>query len=144
MTHAAVPLLLCEQEIWAVIGRALVGTQYDPSERPLAGKTSGLVGMGLTEIQGGSDLRQITTRAIPVSSRENEKIHRLSGRKWFLSVPQSDAHLVLALDDQDRFGCYYVPRFLPDGQRNHVLLERLKDKVGNRGNATAEAILENA
>jgi len=144
MTHAAVPLLLCEQEIWAVIGRALVGTQYDPSERPLAGKTSGLVGMGLTEIQGGSDLRQITTRAIPVSSRENEKTHRLSGRKWFLSVPQSDAHLVLALDDQDRFGCYYVPRFLPDGQRNHVLLERLKDKVGNRGNATAEAILENA
>jgi putative acyl-CoA dehydrogenase len=144
MTHASVPLLQRERELWAAVGRALVGTDYDSSERPLAAKTSGLVGMGLTEIQGGSDLRQITTRAIPVSSRESERIHRLIGRKWFLSVPQSDAHLILARDSRNRFGCYYVPRVLPDGRRNRVFLERLKDKVGNRGNATAEAILDGA
>lgn len=144
MTYAAVPLLRREADLWVAVGRALVGAEYDPSERPLRVKSSGLVGMGLTEIQGGSDLRQITTRAVAVSPADGESLHRLTGRKWFLSAPQSDAHLVLARDARDRFGCYYVPRILPDGSRNAVFLERLKEKAGNRANATAEAVLDGA
>lgn len=144
MTYAAIPLLEREDTLWRAVGGALGGRTYDPSERPLAGKTSGLVGMGLTEIQGGSDLRRVTTRATPVGRSDGSRLYRLSGRKWFFSAPQSDAHLVLARDGQDRFGCYCVPRVLPDGSRNTIFLERLKDKVGNRGNATAEAVFENA
>lgn len=143
MTYAAVPLLRRERDLWAGIGPALRGELYDPSDRPLAQKTGGLVGMGLTEIQGGSDLRRVTTRAVRTGS-EDDPVFRLHGRKWFLSVPQSDAHLVLARDEADRLGCYYVPRILPDGERNAVRLERLKDKLGNRANATAEAIFEGA
>lgn len=142
MTFAAIPLLERETALWPTIGHALVGEHYDPTERPLKDKTSGLVGMGLTEIQGGSDLKGVTTRAAVDVAADN--LYRLHGRKWFLSVPQSDAHLVLARESDERLSCFYVPRHLPDGSRNAVVLERLKDKLGNRGNATAEAIYEGA
>ncbi len=89
--------------------------------------------MGMTEKQGGSDVLSNTTRA-----EKSGDSYRLTGHKWFFSVPQSDAHLVLA-QAKGGLSCFFVPRFLPDGQRNNVRLERLKDKLGNRSNASSEA-----
>lgn len=94
--------------------------------------------MGMTEKQGGSDVLSNTTRA-----ERHEDSWRLVGHKWFFSVPQSDAHLVLS-QAPGGLSCFFVPRFLPDGQRNHLRLERLKDKLGNRSNASGEVKLQDA
>ncbi|MBN0856556.1 acyl-CoA dehydrogenase family protein, partial [Pseudomonas aeruginosa] len=88
---------------------------------------------GMTEKQGGSDVLSNTTRA----EKTAEGFYRLVGHKWFFSVPQSDAHLVLAQAPAG-LSCFFVPRLLPDGQRNSVRLERLKEKLGNRSNASSE------
>lgn len=93
----------------------------------------------MTEKQGGSDVLSNTTRA----ERLADDSYRLVGHKWFFSVPQSDAHLVLA-QAKGGLSCFFVPRFLPDGQRNSVRLERLKDKLGNRSNASAEVEFQDA
>ncbi len=95
--------------------------------------------MGMTEKQGGSDVLSNTTHA----ERLADDSYRLVGHKWFFSVPQSDAHLVLA-QAKGGLSCFFVPRFLPDGQRNSVRLERLKDKLGNRSNASAEVEFQDA
>lgn len=134
MTFAATPLL--QQALpkpfhdWF---KPLLSDRYDPHMAPGSQKRGLLIGMGMTEKQGGSDVLSNTTRA-----EKSGDMYRLVGHKWFFSVPQSDAHLVLA---QARGGlsCFFVPRFLPDGQRNGVRLERLKDKLGNRSNASSEA-----
>lgn len=93
----------------------------------------------MTEKQGGSDVLSNTTHA----ERLADDSYRLVGHKWFFSVPQSDAHLVLA-QAKGGLSCFFVPRFLPDGQRNSVRLERLKDKLGNRSNASAEVEFQDA
>lgn len=139
MTSAAIPIL--SREPWFSSHLAtLSSTEYDSRDLPLAHKRGMLVGMGLTEKQGGSDLRRITTFATPDGSGDG---CRLVGHKWFLSVPTADAHLVLALLD-DAPTCFFVPRWLPDDSRNTVRLMRLKDKLGNRSNASAEVEFQDA
>lgn len=134
MTFAAAPLL--QQALptpfrdWL---KPLMSDRYDPHLAPGNQKRGLLIGMGMTEKQGGSDVLSNTTRA----ERSGDS-YRLVGHKWFFSVPQSDAHLVLA-QAEGGLSCFFVPRFLPDGQRNAVRLERLKDKLGNRSNASSEA-----
>lgn len=133
MTSAAVPLLV--RESWFdTVQEALASARYDARDMPVADKHGMLVGMGLTEKQGGSDLRRNTTQASPAV---DDGWFRLVGHKWFFSVPTADAHLVLAQLDGEP-SCFYVPRWLPDGGRNGVRLMQLKDKLGNRSNASAE------
>ncbi|WP_437886857.1 isovaleryl-CoA dehydrogenase [Phytobacter sp. V91] len=134
MTFAATPLL--QQTLPATFQdwlKPLMSDRYDPHLAPGSQKRGLLVGMGMTEKQGGSDLLSNTTRA-----QKSGDHYRLVGHKWFFSVPQSDAHLVLAQTDGG-LSCFFVPRFLPDGQRNGVRLERLKEKLGNCSNASSEA-----
>lgn len=133
MTHAATPLL--QQALprafhdWLT---PLLSDRYDSHLAPGNQKRGLLIGMGMTEKQGGSDVLSNTTRA----ERCSDGSYRLVGHKWFFSVPQSDAHLAQA---KGGLSCFFVPRFLPDGLRNAVHLERLKDKLGNRSNASSEA-----
>ncbi|EBG5293876.1 isovaleryl-CoA dehydrogenase [Salmonella enterica subsp. enterica] len=134
MTFAATPLLL--QMLPATFHDWLAPLRSDRYDSHLlqGGQKRGLlIGMGMTEKQGGSDVLSNTTHA----ERLADDSYRLVGHKWFFSVPQSDAHLVLA-QAKGGLSCFFVPRFLPDGQRNSVRLERLKDKLGNRSNASAE------
>lgn len=140
MTSAAVPLLA--REPWfASLRETLSSARYDARDIPVEEKRGMLVGMGLTEKQGGSDLRRVTTVA--------QRLHTegdwfsLLGHKWFFSAPTADAHLVLALLDGAP-SCFYVPRWLPDGSRNAVRLMQLKDKLGNRSNASAEVEFHDA
>jgi putative acyl-CoA dehydrogenase len=143
MTYAAVPLLRRHvvtlpwlQTTWLP---RLLTCDYDPRPLPIADKTSALVGMGMTERQGGSDVRTNATRAL----RNDDGSYRLDGSKWFFSAPMCDAHVVLA---QTAAGpsCFLLPRYLPDGTRNRVLIRRLKDKLGNRSNASSEVEFDNA
>ncbi|EBD9131365.1 isovaleryl-CoA dehydrogenase [Salmonella enterica subsp. enterica serovar Newport] len=140
MTFAAIPLLL--QMLPATFHDWLAplrSDRYDSHLLPGGQKRGLLIGMGMTEKQGGSDVLSNTTHA----ERLADDSYRLVGHKWFFSVPQSDAHLVLA-QAKGGLSCFFVPRFLPDGQRNSVRLERLKDKLGNRSNASAEVEFQDA
>ncbi|ALB64177.1 Alkylation response protein AidB, acyl-CoA dehydrogenase family [Cronobacter condimenti 1330] len=138
MTFAATPLLQAQLPTLFAEWRApLMSDRYDAHLLPGAQKRGLLIGMGMTEKQGGSDVLSNTTRAEPVARRGGGEAYRLVGHKWFFSVPQSDAHLVLA-QAKGGLSCFFVPRFLPDGQRNAVRLERLKEKLGNRSNASSE------
>ncbi|EED4517339.1 isovaleryl-CoA dehydrogenase [Salmonella enterica subsp. enterica serovar Kentucky] len=140
MTFAATPLLL--QMLPATFHDWLAplrSDRYDSHLLPGGQKRGLLIGMGMTEKQGGSDVLSNTTHA----ERLEDDSYRLVGHKWFFSVPQSDAHLVLA-QAKGGLSCFFVPRFLPDGQRNSVRLERLKDKLGNRSNASAEVEFQDA
>lgn len=138
MTFGAIPLLQKYlPEVFKGWFKPMLSDRYDAhlQEAPL--KKGLLIGMGMTEKQGGTDVQSNTTRAEPVGSRGNGECYHLTGHKWFFSVPQSDAHLVLA---QARGGlsCFFLPRLLPGGERNAVHIERLKDKLGNRSNASGE------
>lgn len=113
---------------------AIRARQYDSSHKPAAEKSGATLGMGITEKQGGSDFSAISTHA--EDGRDGS--WRITGHKWFLSAPMSDAFLVLAKTSQG-LSCFLVPRVLPDGRHNGIHLVRLKDKLGNRSNATAEA-----
>jgi putative acyl-CoA dehydrogenase len=111
----------------------LITRDYDPRDIPIEHKRGGLIGMGMTEKQGGSDVRANTTRAV----RSADGSYRITGHKWFFSAPQCDAHLVLAQTDRG-LSCFFMPRRLPDGTRNGIYIQRLKDKLGNRSNASSE------
>jgi putative acyl-CoA dehydrogenase len=131
MTHAAVPALAASaglQDEWLP---RLLSRDYDPALG--ADKSSALFGMAMTEKQGGSDVRANTTRAVPVGDDR----YLLTGHKWFCSAPMSDAFLVLAQSERG-LSCFLVPRVLPEGSRNVFLIQRLKDKLGNRSNASGE------
>ncbi|MET9451475.1 acyl-CoA dehydrogenase family protein [Streptomyces cinerochromogenes] len=134
MTHAAVPALRADPELAAEWEPRLASTIYDRELRPAGQKPGALFGMGMTEKQGGSDVRANTTRARPLAESGT---YALTGHKWFCSAPMSDAFLVLA-QAPDGLTCFLVPRVLPDGGRNAFLIQRLKDKLGNRSNASAE------
>lgn len=138
MTSAAIPVLQRESWFDSVASR-LYSREYDNRDVPLSRKTSMMVGMGMTEKQGGSDLRSNTTQAVPVDGGGpgSGATYRLTGHKWFFSSPMSDAHLVLARHD-DVFSCFYVPRWLDDGRKNAVHIQRIKNKVGNCSNASVE------
>ncbi|WP_329620600.1 acyl-CoA dehydrogenase family protein [Streptomyces sp. NBC_01255] len=134
MTHASVPALRAEPELAAVWEPAATSHVYERELRPVAEKPGALLGMALTEKQGGSDVRANTTEARPLAA-DGEYV--LTGHKWFCSAPMSDAFLVLAQAPAG-LTCFLLPRVLPDGSRNAFAIQRLKDKLGNRSNASAE------
>ncbi len=149
MTHASVPALRMAPQLAAKWLPKILSPHYDPRSLPVEQKNGALIGMGMTEKQGGTDVRANTTRAhliAPSESRarygdEGAEVYRIVGHKWFFSAPQSDAHLILAqTEDEGSNGlsCFLVPRFLPDGSRNAIRVQRLKDKLGNRSNASSE------
>ncbi|MEV0372152.1 acyl-CoA dehydrogenase family protein [Streptomyces sp. NPDC050636] len=134
MTHAAVPALRAEPELAAEWEPKLTSRVYDQGLRPVAEKPGALAGMAMTEKQGGSDVRANTTRAEPLAAPGE---YVLTGHKWFCSAPMSDVFLVLA-QAPGGLTCFLLPRVLPDGSRNAFRIQRLKDKLGNRSNASAE------
>ena len=139
MTHAVVPSLRLSPGLAAEWEPALLSRVYDPELRDPATKSGVLFGMAMTEKQGGSDVRANTTTAEPLmtDSSSGAGAHVLRGHKWFCSAPQSDAFLVLA-QASDGLSCFLVPRVLPGGERNPFLIQRLKDKLGNKSNASSE------
>jgi putative acyl-CoA dehydrogenase len=149
MTYASVPALRRAGSLGARWLPKILSNEYDPRSLPVEQKRGALVGMGMTEKQGGTDVRANTTRAtemLPADARarfgeEGEGAWRIVGHKWFFSAPQSDAHLILAQTDESGstgLSCFFVPRYLPDGSRNAIRVQRLKDKLGNRSNASSE------
>ncbi|MGC0153919.1 acyl-CoA dehydrogenase family protein [Chromobacterium vaccinii] len=140
MTQAAIPLLRREPALWAQLGGKLFSREHDRRDLPVERKSSVWLGMGMTEKQGGSDVRANTTAATPIGGGE----YLLRGHKWFFSAPTSDAHLVVAQTPDGGPSCFYVPRWRPDGSRNAVAIQRLKDKVGNRSNASGEVEFQDA
>ena len=137
MTNAAVPTLQLQPELAEVWLPKILSRTYDPSFRPMAGKQSVTIGMGMTEKQGGTDVRANVTRADPAANGGPGGEYILTGHKWFFSAPMCDAFLVLA-QAAGGLSCFLVPRHLPDGTVNALHLQRLKDKLGNRSNASAE------
>src|SRR2546421_12635678 len=140
MTYAAVPALRREPQLAAQWEPLMTTLDYDPGPRRAPGRKGVLFGMAMTERQGGSDVRANTTTAVP-SGADGE--HLLTGHKWFCSAPMCDAFLVLA-QAPGGLSCFLLPRVLPDGTRNNFHIERLKDKLGNRSNASSEIALEKA
>ncbi len=138
MTYAAVPALRVDESIAKEWVPSLAATTYDPGVRPVTDKAGALAGMGMTEKQGGSDVRANVTEARPTGVDGEYTLH---GHKWFTSAPMNDVFLVLA-QAEDGLTCFLVPRALPDGSRNRLDVVRLKDKLGNRSNASAEIELD--
>jgi putative acyl-CoA dehydrogenase len=134
MTYAAIPALRRQPELAKVYEPLLTGREYDPQLRVPTEKRGLLAGMGMTEKQGGSDVRMNTTAATPTAE---PGVYTLRGHKWFTSTPMCDLFLVLA-QAPDGLSCFLVPRVLPDGSRNTFRIQRLKDKLGNRSNASSE------
>ncbi|MFJ8060497.1 acyl-CoA dehydrogenase family protein [Streptomyces sp. NPDC096142] len=134
MTYAAVPALRATPELASVYEPLLTSRVYDPVLRVPTEKRGLLAGMGMTEKQGGSDVRTNTTVATPTAE---PGVYTLRGHKWFTSAPMCDVFLVLA-QAPDGLSCFLVPRVLPDGSRNTFRVQRLKDKLGNRSNASSE------
>ncbi|WP_189215705.1 MULTISPECIES: acyl-CoA dehydrogenase family protein [Streptomyces] len=134
MTHAAVPALRADPDLAAEWEPRLTSMVYDWDMRPAARKAGAVFGMGMTEKQGGSDVRANTTAARPLAE---DGTYELTGHKWFCSAPMSDGFLVLA-QAPGGLTCFLVPRVLADGTRNVFRIQRLKDKLGNRSNASAE------
>jgi len=139
MTYSAVPVLRQHATLAAEWEPRLRSTSYDPSFRPAPEKTGVLLGMAMTEKQGGSDVRANISRAEPVGNGE----YRIEGHKWFCSAPMNDAFLVLA-QAPGGLSCFFLPRWTPDGRRNAFHLQRLKSKLGNRSNASSEVEFEGA
>jgi len=133
MTNACVAALVKSPEIVTAWLPRITNRSYDPSNLPVEHKRQVILGMGMTEKQGGTDVRANTTRATP----NGEGGWSIEGHKWFMSAPQADAFLVLAQASQG-LGCFLVPRLRPDGSDNGLRFQRLKDKLGNRSNASSE------
>jgi len=138
MTYASVPALRHEPALAGRFGPLLASRSYDPGLRPPDGKAGLLAGMAMTEKQGGSDVRAGTTRAVPAADG-----YLLTGHKWFCSAPMCDLFLVLA-QAPEGLSCFLLPRVLPDGSRNAMRIQRLKDKLGNRSNASSEVEYDGA
>ena len=143
MTYGSVPALRQAGPVVAEWLPRIFSRRYDPSFRPAAEKSGVLLGMGMTEKQGGSDLRTNTTLAVPEATGGPGAPYRLTGHKWFMSAPMCDAFLVLAQAPGGP-SCFFVPRWTPDGRPNALYLQRLKDKLGNRSNASSEVELDGA
>lgn len=133
MTFAVIPTLRLEPALAAAWEPTVLSREYDPRSLPVQRKRGAIFGMALTERQGGSDVRANTTRALPAGDGE----YLLSGHKWFCSAPQADAFLVTA-QAPGGLSCFLLPRIRPDGTRNAFHIQRLKDKEGNRSNASSE------
>ena len=139
MTHAAVPVLRQAAALGDWADKA-IAPHYDPRDVPMPAKRGVTIGMGMTEKQGGSDVRANTTRATALAA---DGEYTLVGHKWFFSAPMSDAFLVLA-QAPGGLTCFLLPRWRPDGDRNALRLMRLKDKLGDWSNASSEVEFENA
>ena len=139
MTYAAVPPLRGTPRVGDEWVPKLLAASYDPRDVPASGKTGATVGMFMTEKQGGSDVRANTTRAVTAGAGAAGPgaEYRLTGHKFFCSAPMSDAFLTLAYADGG-LSCFLVPRWTPGGERNPLFIQRLKDKLGNRSNASCE------
>jgi len=157
MTYASVATLQLAPSIAAQWVPKILARSYDRRSLPIGQKHGALLGMGMTEKQGGSDVRSNTTLAQRVTPNpfarpageagDDGDLYRIVGHKWFFSAPQCDAHLILAQTDacsSAGLSCFFVPRFLPDGSRNAIRVMRLKDKLGNRSNASAEVEFDGA
>ena len=144
MTLGSIPLIQREPELWAKIGDKLLSTEYDERDLPIAQKKSIWLGMGMTEKQGGSDVRANETFAVPIGESGRGQAYLLTGHKWFFSAPMCDAHLVVAKTEQDGLACFFVPRWHEDGTKNNIHVQRLKDKVGNRSNSSSEVEFQEA
>src|SRR5205809_486275 len=143
MTYSAIPALRVQPELAAEWQPRFTSTAYDPRLVPAARKTGALCGMAMTEKQGGSDVRANTTRAVALRARGPGAEYELTGHKWFCSAPMCDAFLVLAHVERG-LSCFLLPRWLPDGTRNRFHIQRLKDKLGNRSNASSEVEFDGA
>jgi putative acyl-CoA dehydrogenase len=137
MSYAVAPALEGNPALQAAFGPGLAATAYDPRFVPAAQKTALTMGMGMTEKQGGSDVRANTTRAEADGADAWGERVRLTGHKWFFSAPMCDAFLVLA-QEQAGLSCFFLPRFAPDGSVNPIAIQRLKHKLGNHANASCE------
>ena len=138
MTWASIPLLERETVLWPALKGKLYSDDYDARDLPLDDKRSIYVGMGMTEKQGGSDVRANTTEATPLDGGGRGRAYAIRGHKWFFSAPMCDAHLVVARTPEGGPSCFFVPRWKPDGSKNPVQIQRLKDKLGNKSNSSSE------
>ena len=132
MTRASVAALAAQPDLLAKTMPVIATRAYDPTFAPWPTKRGMTLGMGMTEKQGGTDVRSNMTRA----TRDGDA-YRITGHKWFMSAPMCDAFLVLAQADEG-LTCFFMPRFAPDGSVNAIQFQRLKDKLGNRSNASSE------
>ncbi len=137
MTNAAIPTLLLEPELANQWVPKILSRQYDKSFKPALAKAGVTIGMGMTEKQGGTDVRANSTRAVPAGNGGPGAEYLITGHKWFMSAPMCDAFLVLA-HAPGGLSCFLMPRILPDGSVNGLRFQRLKDKLGNRSNASSE------
>ena len=133
MTHSVVPSLRLQPDVAAIWEPRALSSEYDGRFLPADQKTGATFGMAMTEKQGGSDVRSNSTKAVSLGNGE----WSLTGHKWFCSAPMCDAFLTLAQTDKG-LSCFLVPRFKPDGARNPFYVQRLKNKLGNRSNASSE------
>lgn len=143
MSYAATPALRGNTAIYADWGPKLASRAYDPELKQWQAKAGLTMGMGMTEKQGGSDVRANTTRAEPTGRDGWGERYAITGHKWFFSAPMCDAFLVLA-QTKSGLSCFFLPRVLPDGGLNAIRIQRLKDKLGNKANASSEVEFENA
>ena len=139
MTSAALAALMTNSDLFSRWAPLVTARKYDPSNRPVGQKTGVTIGMGMTEKQGGTDVRANTTRA----ERAGDGMWKLTGHKWFMSAPMCDGFLMLA-QAEEGLSCFLVPRFLDDGKPNALHFQRLKDKLGNRSNASSEVEVNGA
>jgi putative acyl-CoA dehydrogenase len=147
MTYAAAPVLAKQASALPSLAQVwlprMFSREYDGHFVPIDQKRGALIGMGMTEKQGGSDLRANITQATPLAMRGSGQPYRIKGHKWFFSAPMCDAFLVLAKTNAG-ISCFFMPRFTPDGEVNAIRLQRLKDKLGNRSNASSEVEFDGA
>ena len=141
MTYGCVPAMQREPEISREWLPKIFSRDYDPSFQPIHKKKSALIGMAMTEKQGGSDVRSNTTTAGAIGQPGPGKEYYLTGHKWFCSAPMSDAFLILAQTPNGP-SCFFVPRWTPDEKLNRIFIQRLKNKLGDRSNASSEIELK--
>jgi putative acyl-CoA dehydrogenase len=143
MTYSAIPAIRKQPEVAAEWEPRFLSLDYNGELRPAPDKPGALCGMAMTEKQGGSDVRANTTTATPLNGGGPAAEYEITGHKWFCSAPMCDAFLVLAQTDGG-LSCFLLPRFTPDGERNRFHIQRLKDKLGNRSNASSEVEFRSA
>ena len=143
MTYSSVPALRKQPDLAREWERHILSARYDPRFRPLNEKSGALIGMAMTEKQGGSDVRANITLAENIEGAQSRSEYLITGHKWFCSAPMCDAFLVLA-QALKGLTCFLLPRWTPDGERNRFHIQRLKDKLGNRSNASSEVEFDGA
>lgn len=143
MTFASIPALRHQPALLKEWGPKITARQYDPRNLPHTEKNAVTIGMAMTEKQGGSDVRRNTTHAYPINQEGSGQAYELVGHKWFVSAPMCDAFLVLA-QTTNGLSCFLVPRWRPDGSKNPIQIQQLKQKMGNAANASSETELRGA